>query len=214
MRPDAIGPYETALRAGSTLSMVDDGGRTIHLDVRKFAGPVDAADSSVLDRARPAVLDLGCGPGRLVAELIARGIPALGVDVSAEAVRMTVSRGGRALQAGMFDPLPDAGRWGTVLLIDGNIGIDGDPVKVLRRAGELVAADGEVLVETVSRRRSGRAGPTGPFRFFDGSVLHEPTFGWSVVTDAALPDLARLAGLGVRTGWRYGGRSFSALTRR
>lgn len=206
MRPDAIGPYENALRAGSTLSMVDGGGRAIHLDVRRFAGPADDADSSVLDRARPAVLDLGCGPGRLVAELIARGVPALGVDVSAEAVRMTVRRGGRAVQAGMFDPLPDVGGWGTVLLIDGNIGIDGDPVKVLRRATELVAADGEILVETVSRR-----GPTGPFRFADGAGLHEPTFGWSVVTDAALADLAALAGLVVATRWRHGGRSFSAL---
>ena len=38
----------------------------------------------------------------------------------------------------VFDPLPGEGRWETALLADGNIGIGGDPVALLRR---LRAAD-------------------------------------------------------------------------
>ena len=34
----------------------------------------------------------------------------------------------------MFEPLPGEGRWGTVLLLDGNVGIGGDPVALLERA--------------------------------------------------------------------------------
>ncbi len=208
MRPGALGPYERALADGSRLDLVGRGGRTVSLDVRRFAGPVDAADRSVLDRARPPVLDVGCGPGRLGAELAARGIPALGIDVSPAAVEMARSRGGRALRAGLFGPVPDVGRWGSVLLLDGNVGIDGDPVAVLCRAAELLAPGGEVLVETAAAR-----GPAGPFRFADGAGVHEPSFRWSVVVGAALPDLAGLAGLSVVTSWRSGTRSFSALSR-
>lgn len=208
MRPGALEPYERALADGSKLDLVSSGGRTVSLDVRRFAASADAADRSVLDRARPPVLDIGCGPGRLGAELAARGIPALGIDVSAAAVRMAVSRGGRAVRAGLFGPVPEAGRWGSVLLLDGNIGIDGDPVAVLRRAAELLAAGGEVLVETATAR-----GPAGPFRFADGAGVHEPSFGWSVVASAALPDLAGLAGLTVVASWRSGTRAFSALSR-
>ena len=40
-------------------------------------------------------LDIGCGPGRLVAALTALRVPALGVDVSAEAVRQARRRGRR-----------------------------------------------------------------------------------------------------------------------
>ena len=71
----------------------------------------------------------------------------LGVDVVREAVDQTVARGVVALRRDVFDRLPGEGRWETALLADGNVGIGGDPVALLLRAGELVAADGRVVVE-------------------------------------------------------------------
>ncbi len=94
------------------------------------------------------MLDVGCGPGRLVAALEGQGRRALGVDVSEAAVAHTVRRGGRAVRASVFDPLPGAGRWGTALLMDGNIGIGGDPHALLTRLAGLLTADGLLLVET------------------------------------------------------------------
>ncbi|TQF68467.1 class I SAM-dependent methyltransferase [Rhodococcus spelaei] len=92
-------------------------------------------------------IDLGCGPGRFTASLSARGIAALGVDNSAAAVDMTVRRGGIALHRDLFAPLPGCGGWNRVLLADGNIGIAGDPVRVLRRAHQLLAPRGLVIAE-------------------------------------------------------------------
>ncbi|MFD9359660.1 hypothetical protein [Streptomyces sp. NPDC060031] len=48
----------------------------------------------------------------------------------------------------VFDPLPDEGRWGTALLIDGNIGIGGAPRRLPQRVREVVAPEGLLLVET------------------------------------------------------------------
>ena len=92
------------------------------------------ADEQVLGHcsSRPT-LDLGCGPGRFTASLRQRGIPALGVDSSAAAVEMTRRRGGTAIRRDLFAPLPAEGSWEQILLTDGNIGIGGNPVRILRR---------------------------------------------------------------------------------
>ena len=64
---------------------------------------------------RPGFLDLGCGPGMLLAAAAGRGVSGLGIDVSLEwlvvARRMIEEHGGRAtLCAGFAEslPLPDA----------------------------------------------------------------------------------------------------------
>ena len=92
-------------------------------------------------------IDLGCGPGRLVADLVQRGVPALGVDQSATAVGLARRSGAPALRRDVFEPLPGTGRWQTVLLADGNVGLGGDPRRVLRRAGELLRAGGRCVAE-------------------------------------------------------------------
>jgi SAM-dependent methyltransferase len=106
------------------------------------------ADEHVLRQCslRPT-LDLGCGPGRFTASLQQRGLPVLGVDSSAAAVEMTRRRGGTALRRNLFAPLPAEGSWEQILLVDGNIGIGGDPVQTLRRAAGLLAHGGIVVVE-------------------------------------------------------------------
>lgn len=128
------------------------GTRTL-LPVRRWLGgtassPADTrADRALLHHCTAATLDLGCGPGRFTAALAHVGITALGVDTSAAAVAMTTERGGAALHQNLFAPLPGTGQWATVLLADGNIGIGGDPVRLLRRARDLLAPDGVVITE-------------------------------------------------------------------
>ena len=69
------------------------------------------------------------------------------MDSSAVAVDMTRRRGGTAIHRDLFSPLPGEGSWQHVLLIDGNIGIGGNPIRTLRRAAELLAHGGTVIVE-------------------------------------------------------------------
>ncbi|CAM5686298.1 Methyltransferase domain-containing protein OS=Streptomyces tendae OX=1932 GN=GUR47_20350 PE=4 SV=1 [Streptomyces tendae] len=120
-------------------------GWLLPLEVERWCARADTVDLEVLDRCEGAVLDVGCGPGRLVAELAARGRTVLGIDVSEAAVARTVRLGGQCLRRSVFEPLPGEGRWDTVLLMDGNVGIGGDPRALLalrrRPAGTRRPAD-------------------------------------------------------------------------
>jgi hypothetical protein len=55
--------------------------------------------------------------------------------------------GAPALRRDVFDPLPGTGRWHTVLLADGNVGLGGDPWRMLQRAAELLRDGGRCLAE-------------------------------------------------------------------
>jgi SAM-dependent methyltransferase len=141
--------YERAL-TGERCWLRHDDGRIHLLPVRSWLGGHGA--DSVFDAAIVALcdgptIDLACGPGRLVADLIQRGIPALGVDQSETAVRLARRSGAPALLRDVFAPLPGTGRWQTVLLADGNVGLAGDPLRILQRARELLAAGGQCVAE-------------------------------------------------------------------
>ncbi len=77
------------------------------------------------------------------------------------AVSLTRAAGGVALHRSVFTHIPGEGRWDTVLLIDGNIGIGGDPIALLRRVRQLLAPTGCALIEarTTSDGRAYRSGP-------------------------------------------------------
>ena len=94
-----------------------------------------------------ADIELGCGPGRLVVKLMERGVPALGVDRSATAVELARRNGALALRRDVFASLPGTGCWSTVLLADGNVGLGGDPLRVLHRASELLRGGGRCVTE-------------------------------------------------------------------
>lgn len=117
------------------------------VDVAAWTAERDAVDEAIVALCDGPVLDVGCGPGRFAAALAARGVPALGIDVSRAAVRRARARGAVALRRAVEGPVPGEGRWGTVLLADGNIGIGGDPRGLLRRCRELARPGGLLLVE-------------------------------------------------------------------
>lgn len=121
------------------------------LGARRSADGGDALDE-VFDEAVTRMcsgptIELGCGPGRLVARLFERGIPALGIDRSATAIRLAGRGGAPALLSDVFEPLPGMGRWQTVLLVDGNVGLGGDPRRILERAAELLRCGGRCVAE-------------------------------------------------------------------
>lgn len=205
----SVDPYADALRAGrGPLFLRRADGWLLPLDVERWCAEADAADLEVLRRCENTVLDVGCGPGRLVAALGAGGRRVLGIDVSETAVALTVRRGGQALCRSVFDPLPGTGRWGTALLMDGNIGIGGDPRTLLDRLRRLLAPNGLLIVETV------------PHPDVDERALVQVTdargsqgvpFRWARVSTPALLRYAKDAGWWSDGQWSTGGRCFVAL---
>ncbi|MET7711843.1 class I SAM-dependent methyltransferase [Streptomyces sp. NPDC005407] len=205
-------PYTDALRTGrGPLFLRRPDGWLLPLEVERWCAAPDAADLTVLERCRGTVLDIGCGPGRLVAALAALGRPTLGIDVSPEAVARTVRTGGSALHRSVFDPLPREGSWGTALLIDGNIGIGGDPGALLGRVAHLIADDGVLLAETSPLDVDERV----QVRVFDGGSTQGSAFPWARVGTPALLDYAHSAGWEAEEAdhWMVAGRTFVALRR-
>jgi SAM-dependent methyltransferase len=141
--------YDRALN-GERCWLRHDDGRVDRLPVRTWLGGrgSDARfDETIVGMCDGPTIDLGCGPGRLVSSLVRRGIPALGVDISPAAIGLARDSGAPALHRDVFGALPGAGRWQTVLLADGNVGLGGDPWRMLRRAAELLSARGRCVAE-------------------------------------------------------------------
>ena len=107
----------------------------------------DPCDRALADRCEGPTIQVGCGAGRFVAALAARGVHAVGIDSSAVAVQLAEQRGGRALRGDVFDGLPREGWWQTVLLADGNIGMGGDPLRLFNRCRALLRDGGHCVVE-------------------------------------------------------------------
>ncbi|PNG19320.1 SAM-dependent methyltransferase [Streptomyces cahuitamycinicus] len=205
----AADPYDAALRAGrGPLFLRRTDGWLLPLEVERWCARADAVDRDVLDRCEGAVLDVGCGPGRLVAELAARGRVALGIDVSEAAVEHTVRLGGQALRRSVFEPLPGEGRWDTVLLMDGNIGIGGDPRVLLERMAGLLRPGGLLIAETAPADVDERV----RVRITDTRATAGDPFPWARLGTRALLGHARAW---KRAGqWTAGGRHFAALRSR
>ncbi len=198
--------YEHALagRARPEIEHTDGSRRLLPVDgwLRESPG-----DKSILDRCQGPTLDIGSGPGRLTVALGERGIPALGIDITPYAVDMARSSGALVMLRDVFDRVPGTGRWATVLLADGNIGIGGDPAALLRRVAELLAPRGKALVEL---------GPPGtPLRREQVRLCHDgltsPWFPWAYVGADQICDVARSAGLGDVRIWTVDGRWFAAV---
>ena len=210
MMAGAIALYEEAMvEQVAPLVLRTADGRALPLQMSRFCGAPDAADEELLRHCRGPVLDVGCGPGRLTVALTERGISALGVDISRTAVAQVRRAGAPALHRSVFDPLPGQGRWATVLLADGNIGIGGLPARLLHRCVQLLAPGGRILIEAEPGNVDEQL--TAWLEHPDGR--RGPVFPWARLGTAAVLRAAADADLRVMEQWRHADRAFVLATR-
>ena len=183
--------------------------RSLLLDVARWTADADPVDELVVARCESPVIDLGCGPGRMVRALLRSGRAGLGVDMSAGAVSTSLSRGGPALRRLVDDPLPAEGRWGTALLMDSNLGIGGDAAALLGRCRDLVVPGGLIICEVDPDPERHEVHQV-VLRSQDACSL---PMAWSRVGAAALMRVAAVLDLMLEEEWVGGGRAFVALRR-
>jgi SAM-dependent methyltransferase len=206
---DAVSAYDEAF-SGKAAHLVDHVGDSQPFTVDLWSSAPDWVDHELfIDPCDGATIDIGCGPGRLVAELAARQVLAMGIDVSTEAVRQTRDRGALALRRDVFATVPGEGRWEYALLADGNLGIGGDPVRLLARLRDVLTAEGQVIAEVaddgvgfVRERRRLRV---------EGRL--SACFEWAVVGLDSIGEVAARAGLAVTATRTVGGRHTATLRR-
>ncbi len=189
--------------------LIADDGTEIKLDVERWLEPADDIEASVLARVVGPALDVGCGPGRIALALSEMGIPCLGVDVSPSAIQTALRRGALVVERSIFGRVPGHGRWQTVLLFDGNIGIGGDPIHLMERVSSLLHPHGRIITELE---------PEGSTRYLrvrlDADSVLGPEFSWALVGPDDFKELCLAAGCRVEEIWTAGGRTFASLARR
>lgn len=209
-------PYARALRDPARTVYLRSSGdaaspEIARLDIPRFLAGADESDAGALAEAAGPVLDIGCGPGRFVHAAIMAGHLTLGIDISGTAVQIAQEHGLPVLCRSVFQDLPGEGTWGTTLLIDGNIGIGGDPTALLRRCAELIRdGDGRVMVEA-------HPDPTRDEVFaavlVDDLDRESLPFPWAEVGRWALRRYAAEAGLVETRVWSAEGRAFAEYAR-
>jgi SAM-dependent methyltransferase len=194
--------------AGRACQLLDQSGTPRPMALRRWTGTVDATDRALLlERCRGRTLDIGCGPGRLVEGLAMLEVPALGIDVSQEAVRQARQRGALAIWRDVFVHVPGEGRWDCALLADGNIGIGGRPGRLLGRVRRIVRPGGRVVVELEA---AGTDVVHHRWRLrVAGGVT--PLFDWAVVGLDAIERLAAMTGFLVEDVAAVGDRHAAVL---
>lgn len=200
---------EDELGAGPWFLAYEDGQR-LPLQLGLWCSDEIPGDAGLVRRCTGPTLDVGCGPGRLAAAVAQRGLPVLGLDISPAAVRIARDRGALVVQRSVFDELPGEGDWQHALLADGNVGIGGDPARLLRRCGELVDDVGSVLTEVDppgTRTRSCMV------RIESATGRCSDSFPWAHVGADHVERVALAAGLSVAELWTEAGRWFASLRR-
>ncbi len=202
---DSVYTGGARVTSGTAADLVDE--QALPLDVGRWSAEADVVDALVVSRCEPPVIDLGCGPGRMVRALTRSGRAALGVDMSAVAVATSLAAGGPALRRFVTDRLPAEGRWGTALLMDSNVGIGGDAVALLRRCRELVEPGGLVICEVDPDPERHEVHQV----VLRTAAVASVPMAWSRVGAAALTRLAATLDLVLTEEWVAGGRAFVAL---
>ncbi len=212
-RTDVGGLFDLLYRDGAATPTPPgrDEASVLPIERHRWNGQPDAVDRLVAERCEPPVIDLGCGPGRMVRLLENLGRPVLGVDVSAVAVARASASGSGALRRDIGGRLPAEGRWGTALLLDGNLGIGGDVVALLRRCRDLVGSGGLVICEVHPDPDRDLTAEVafGNYVANPGAALG--TAPWSSVGSRVLASHASRSGLIIAEEWSAGGRAFVSL---
>jgi SAM-dependent methyltransferase len=202
-------PWAGAMTASGPLYLLDEADDVVRrMQVERWIEQADAADRRALRGLRGPVLDIGCGPGRMVRAALDAGLAACGLDVAPAAVTHCRGLGLPVLARSVFDPLPHEGTWGALLLLDGNIGIGGDVQALLARCRTLLRPDGACIVETARDRHLDTAFLA---RVVDGSGRSSEPFAWAEVGE--VPLLAAAEGFFPVDAWTAGGRRFLRLRR-
>ncbi|VBA32705.1 SAM-dependent methyltransferase [Mycobacterium attenuatum] len=168
----------------------------------------EAFDEAVAQLCSGPTIELGCGPARLVARLVQRGIPALGIDRSVAAIRLAGQGGAPAILGDVFEPLPGMGCWQTVLLVDGNVGLGGDPLRILARAAELLRRGGRCVAEFDAQA----IGIRSRWVRLESAREVGPWFRWASVGVDSAATLAARVGLTLTSVRLIGGRVIASLT--
>jgi SAM-dependent methyltransferase len=199
--------FASALDGAPTV-VVGLGDEPMVLPVHLWSRAADELDHALVALCDGPTLDIGCGPGRLTEALTVRGHLALGIDVVPTAVAMTVDRGAPAMRRDVFDRLPGEGRWHSALLADGNIGIGGDPVRLLQRVRAVVVPGGRVVVEL------GGPGSTvmSCWAALEGGDMRSRPFRWATLGVDDVRQVAAAAGFGAVRVHRLGHRWAAVLT--
>ncbi len=190
-----------------SLRVFDRDGEEQPIALERYVAPSAPEERSVLERAIGPVLDVGCGPGRHVLALSRLGVAAVGLDISPLAVQLARGRGAQVIEASIFDSIPGERRWGSALLLDGNVGIGGAPEQLLSRVESLLRPGGQILVEVES--------PGVPTRTLKVSLestqARSRWFPWARLSIDGLGTVATGAGLRVVEQWQAADRWFAAL---
>ncbi len=198
----------TTAGAGAAWVARAQDGRALALPIGRWLGAPTAAERALLASVEGPALDVGCGPGRLVAALTARGVPALGVDVVPAAVEAARRRGAPAVVADVLRAVPLEGAWATALLLDGAIGIGGSPGALLSRLAVVLRAAGEIFVELAPPPAR-----TERLRLrIESSDACGSWFPWARVSAAGIESMAAASGFGVAELWAAEARWFARLT--
>lgn len=201
--------YDAAFASGRA-DVVDAFGQIVPFEVHAWSGAPDGVDRALfIDPCDGPTIDVGCGPGRLVGEISSRGVRSLGIDVSSEAVRQARGRGAYALRRDVFSKVPGEGQWEVALLADGNVGIGGDPVRLLSRVHEVLSPEGRSIVE-VAGLGIGLVAEQRRLRIGD---QHSAEFAWAVLGLDAIETVAADAGLRVDEIRTVGQRHAATLVR-
>lgn len=182
-------------------------GESLVLPVERWGAAADDSDRALLSHCRGRTLDIGCGPGRMSAHLAALGVTVAGIDLVDDAVRRSRARGVTTWRCDVFGEVPGAGCWDTALLADGNLGIGGDPVRLLRRVGELLAPGGRVVADLAPYGQGVRTRVLA----LRTDTLHCRPFPWATVGADSIATVASAAGLGVPEVHEHAGRWFAVL---
>ena len=192
---------------GAPCLVHEPGGEAHRLPMERWDASVDDGDQALLAHCRGRTLDIGCGPGRMSAHLAAQGVNVAGIDIVEDAVRRTRAQGVPTWRCDVFGDVPGSGSWETALLADGNLGIGGDPVRLLRRVAEIVIPGGRVVADLAPYGLGLR---TQALALHTDS-LHCRPFPWATVGADSIGAVAAAAGLRVLELHEVRGRWFTIL---